>query len=106
MIAGGKLVVVLRLRDRVDARARRRAPEPAADVALDRLAVQALPADALDQQRHRHLPFAEAWNPCRGGEVVGGVLDGVVDVVRRNLDRELDLVVSDLFDRIRHPVSH
>jgi hypothetical protein len=30
----------------------------------------------------------------------------VVDIVRRHLDRELDLVVSDLFDRIRHPVSH
>ena len=38
VIARRQLVVVLGLRDRVDARARRGAPEPAADVALDRLA--------------------------------------------------------------------
>ena len=34
----------------------------------------------------------------RCGEVVRGVLDGVVDVVRRDVDRQPDLVVRELFD--------
>ena len=40
------------------------------------------------------------------GEVVGRVLDGVLHVVRRHLDRELDLVLSEGLDRVRHQLSH
>src|SRR5204862_4544453 len=76
--------------------------EPAADVALHRLGVQALLADPLDQERHRHLALAEAGDPDAGGEIVGGMLDRVVDVVRRHLDGELDLVVADLLHDICH----
>ena len=99
-LARRQLVVVLRLGDRVDAGTGGGVPEPAADVALDRLGVETLLPDALDQDRPRHLALAEARDARRRGEVVGCVLDGVVHVVRRHLDRELDLVVCELFDRL------
>ena len=101
-----QLVVVLRLRDRVDARPGDGAPEPPADVALDRLRVEPLLADALEQDRPRDLALPEARNADRRREVVGRVLDGVLHVVRRHLDRELDLVLSEGLDCVRHQLSH
>src|SRR5262249_36600338 len=73
LLARRQLVLLLRRRDRVDARAGRGVPEPAADVALDRLAVEAVLADALEQDRHGHLALAEARDPDRRSEVAGGV---------------------------------
>ena len=102
LVGGRQLELVLRHRNRVDARAGGGVPEPAADVAVDRLLVDALAADALHEERHRHLPLAEARDPDRAGEVGGGVLDGVVDVVRRDVDGQLDLVVRELLDLGRH----
>ena len=55
LVAGRELVVVLRLRDRADARAGGGVPEPAADVAVDRLGHDPLLAEPLSQDRHRHL---------------------------------------------------
>jgi hypothetical protein len=34
------------------------------------------------------------------------VLDGVMDVVGRDVDRQLDLVVRELFNLGRHPSGH
>ena len=58
--------------------------------------------DALQEHLARHLPLAEARHLDALGEILGCVLDGVVDVVRRHLDRELDLVLRELFDRLGH----
>ena len=97
-----QLVLVLAAARPGSTRARvRRVPEPAADVALDRLLVDALLADALHEQRHRHLALAEAGDADALGEVVRRVLDGVMHVVRRDIDREPDLVVGELL----RPVS-
>ena len=57
-LARGQLVVELRLRDGVDAGARGGVPEPAADVALDRLGEETLLPDAL------HRGSAAAPCPC------------------------------------------
>ena len=59
-VRGGQLEVVLGLLDWADARLRGGVPEPAADVALDRLRHQPLAADALDEHLARHLALAEA----------------------------------------------
>ena len=74
-------------------------PEPAADVALDRLGVEALACRrAAARIGIGTLPLRKPGMRDGRGEVVGGVLDGVVHVVRRHLDRQLDLVVRELFD--------
>ena len=104
VVGGGQLEVVLRLRDRPDAAARGRVPEPAADVALDRLGHQPLAADALQQHLPRHLPLAEARHLDALREIVGSVLDGVVDVVRRHLDRQPDAILRQLLDLGLHAV--
>ena len=104
VVGGGKLEVVLRLLDRPHAIARRGVPEPAADVALDRLGHQPLSADPLQQHLARHLPFAEARNLHARREIVGRVLDGVMHVVRRNLDRQPDAVLRQLLDLRLHAV--
>jgi hypothetical protein len=52
----------------------------------------------------RNLPSAEARNLDALREIVGGVLDGVVDVVRRNLDRQADAVLRQLLDLGLHAV--
>jgi hypothetical protein len=59
LVGSGQLVVVGGLLDRADAGARGGVPEPAADVALDGLAVDALAAELGHQHRHRHLALAE-----------------------------------------------
>ena len=73
-------------------------------MALDRLGHQPLAADALQQHLARHLPLAEARHLDALREVVGGVLDGVVHVVRRNLDRQPDAVLRQLLDLGLHAV--
>ncbi len=100
----GKLEVVLRLLDGTEPRACRRVPEPAADVGLDGLRHQPLLADALEQHLARHLPLAEARDLDARGEVVGGVLDGVMNVVGRHLDRQANAVLRELFDGGVHMV--
>ena len=104
VVGGGQLEVVLRLRDRAHARARRGVPEPAADVALDRLGHQPLAADALHEHLARHLALAEARDLDALREVVGRVLDGVVHVVRRHLHRQPDAVLRQLLDLGLHAV--
>src|SRR6185437_17114366 len=71
VLRGRKLEVVLRLLDGTNARLRGRVPEPAADVAVDRLRHEALAADALHEQAARHLALSEAWD-LRGLREVGG----------------------------------
>ena len=100
-VLGRQLVVELRLRDRPDPRSGGRVPEPAADVAVDRLGVDALLAEPLQQHRDRHLARPEAGNLDRRREVGGGVLDRVVDVVRRHVHRQADGVAR----RAPRPVS-
>ena len=73
------------------------------DVALDRLRVEALLADAADTSTGiGTLPLRKPGNLDARGEVGGRVLDGVVDVRARNVDREPDLVVRQLLDLRRH----
>ena len=72
-------------------------------MALDRLLIEALLADALEQDRHRHLAFAEAGDLGARGEVVRGVLDGVMHVGARDLHRQADLVVRQFLDLGLHP---
>ena len=94
LVAGGELVVVLRLRDGADARAGGGVPEPAADVAVDRLGHDPLLAEPLGQDRYRHLALPEAGDLDRLRQVGGGMLDRVVDVVRRDVDLEADRVAA------------
>ncbi len=102
LILGRQLVVELGLRDRPDPSAGGRVPEPAGDVAVDGLGVDALHAEALLQDRDRHLAGPEAGNLDRRREIGGGVLDRVVDVVRRHVHREADCVAAELLDLGRH----
>ena len=102
LVIGRELVVVLRLRDGPDARARGRVPEPAADVAVDRLGHDPLLAEPLGEDRHRHLALPEAGDLHRLRQVGGGVLDRVVDVVRRHVDLQADRVAAELLDLRRH----
>ena len=75
-------------------------PEPAADVALDRLAVDPLAAEARDEHLHRHLALAEAGDLDGLGEIGGGVVDRVLDVVPRDVDRQADAVALELLDQV------
>ena len=59
-------------------------------MALDRLGHEALLADALQQHLARHLALAEAGDLDALREIGGGVLDGVVHVMRRHLHRQPD----------------
>src|SRR3954469_12089128 len=77
-------------------------PEPAADVALDRLRVQTVLADALLEHRQGHLALTEARNLDGIGEVRRGVLDGVLHVGARDLDCQANLAVTELFDLRLH----
>ncbi len=65
VVGGRKVVVVARLLHRLDARARGGAPEPVADVGLDRLGIDAVAADALHEDRHRHLALTETRDAHR-----------------------------------------
>ncbi len=61
-------------------------------------------ADALQQNLARHLALAEARHLDALREVVGRVLDGVVHVVRRNLDCQPDAILRQLLDLGLHAV--
>ena len=98
----GKLIVVLRLRDRLDARRHGGVPEPAADVARYRLAHQPLLADAGDEHLHRHLALAKAGDLDARREVGGRVLDGVLEVVPGHGDGQANPVLGQLLDRRLH----
>ena len=98
----GQLVVQLGLLDRADALPGCRVPEPAGDVALDRLAEETLLADVRPEHGHRNLALAEARNLDAGRQVRGRMLDGVMDVLTRDIHREPDFVVRELFDLRRH----
>ncbi len=74
------------------------APEPAADVGLDRLDPEAILADVSEQHRAWDLPLPEARDLDRAGEVGGGMLDRMLELGRGNLDGEADSVVRELFD--------
>src|SRR5687767_8265795 len=71
-------------------------------MALDRLGKDALFADPGDQHRQRHLSLPEARNLDAFGEVGGGVLVGVLDVVRRHGDLQADPAVLQLLDVSLH----
>ena len=98
----GQVVLVVRLRDGVNARRRRGRAEPAADVARDRLVHQPFLADARDEHLHRHLAFAKAGDLDCPGQVGRGVVDSVLEVMARHLHREADLVFGEPFDRRVH----
>ncbi len=72
-------------------------------MAVDGLRHEALAADALHEDAPRHLAFSEAGDLRALREVGGGVLDGVVDVVRRHLHGDPDPVLGQLFDLCLHP---
>ena len=101
-VARRQLVVELGLRRRPRARPLRRGPEPAADVRLDRLGVDALLADLRDEHRCRHLAGPEAGDLDALCEIVGRVCDRVVDVVGRNLDRQACTVSVQLLELRLH----
>jgi hypothetical protein len=73
-------------------------------VALDGLGHQPLATDALHENLPRHSPLAKARNLDALREIVGRMLDGVVHVVRRNLDRQPDAVLRQLLDLRLHAV--
>ena len=98
LVVGRQLVVVLRLRDRPDARAGGRVPEPAADVAVDGLREDPLLAEPLHEDRDRHLAGAEAGDLDGAREVGRGVLHRVVHVVRGDVDRQPDAIPLELLD--------
>ena len=103
-LARRQLVLVLGQRDGIHPRARGGVPEPTADVALDRLRHQPFATDALQEHLARHLPLAEARHLDALREILGCVLDGVVDVVRRNLDLQPHTVLRQLLDLGLHAV--
>ena len=65
---------------------------------VDRLRHQAVLADALEQHLSRNLAFAEARDLDARREIRRGVLDRVVHVMRRHLNRQPDTVLGKLFD--------
>ena len=69
-----------------------------ADVRLDRLGVDALLPDPRDEHRRRHLARPEAGDLDPVGEVVRRVLDRVVDVAGGNLDRQPDAIAVELLE--------
>src|SRR5262249_21170653 len=96
--------LVLRIGDRAYAIPRGRAPEPAADVAVDRLGVDALLAEAGDEDGRRDLPLPEARDLHAVGEIRDGVLDRVLDLIGRDVHGQADAVLSELLDGRRHRV--
>jgi len=72
-------------------------------VTLHRLGRDPIATDLLHEHLMRDLALAEAGDLDALGEVGRGVLDGVVDVRFRDIDREPDLVVRQLLDLGAHP---
>ena len=105
-LGAGQVVVVFRRRHRPDARGRSRVHEPAADVALDGLAEDALPADARLEHPQRDFPLAEARHLHAARQVGGGVLDRVAEIRLRHVHPQSDPVVRKLLDLRRHRPVH
>ena len=91
-----ELELVLGLGDRAHAAARRGAPEPAADVAVDRLGVDPVLPEPRDEDLRRDLPLAEAGDLDALREVGHRVLDRVLDLRGGDLDRQADAVLAEL----------
>ena len=70
---------------------------------LHRLRPEPVLADVREQHLARHLALAEARDADGAGEVRRRVLDGVLELVRRDVDREADAVPAELLD-LRHSV--
>jgi hypothetical protein len=67
-------------------------------VTLDRLGHEALLADPLHEQLAGHLALPEARDLCRLRQIGGRVLDRVVHVVRRHLNRQSNVIFRQFFD--------
>ena len=67
-------------------------------MAVDGLGVDPVLAEPGDEHRLRDLPLPEARELDALGEVGDGVLDGVLDLSGRDLDRQADAVLAELFD--------
>ena len=98
----GQLVVELGLLDGTDPLSRGGVPEPGGNVTLDRLAEQSLLPDPGNQHGCRDLPLTKARDLDVRGQVGGRVLDGVVHIRTRHVNREPDLVVRQLLHQRRH----
>ena len=98
----GQLVVVLGRGRGPDPRPGDGGAVPAADVALDRLRVDAILADARDEHGHRHLALAEAGDLQGRGQIGRRVLDRVTHVRARHVDAEAHLVGPELLDTRLH----
>ena len=98
----GQLELVLRVRDRAHAVAVRRAPEPAADVTVDRLGVDALLAESRHEHRLRDLSLPEAGDLHALGEVRHRVIDGVLHLIRRDVDRQPHAILAETLHCRRH----
>src|SRR5207253_1175852 len=53
----------------------------------------------------RNLSLAEPGDLDRRREIVGGVLDRMMELVSRDVDRQADAVVGELLDLRRHRVT-
>jgi hypothetical protein len=71
-------------------------------VALDGLPQQAVVAEPRTQDLRRHLSLSKARDLDGVGEICGGVLDRVVHILARHIDREPNLVLGELFDLDGH----
>jgi hypothetical protein len=87
------LEVDLRLVESLDGRGAAGTAPPAVDVRAQCLIGDCLLAQALADHRDGRLALAKAGNAHVLGEIAERVLECVVDVVRVDLDAELDLVV-------------
>jgi hypothetical protein len=75
-------------------------------VALDGLREDPLAADPRFEDLRRDLSLAEAGHLDRAREIGGRVLDRVLKVGPRNLDRQPDPVIRKLLDLRRHRPAH
>ena len=69
-----------------------------ADVRLDRLRVEALLPDPREQHLRGTLPGAEAGHLDPVGEIVRRVLDRVLDLAGGHLDRQADAIAVELLE--------
>ena len=63
---------------------------------FDGLDPEPIAADVREEHLARHLALAEAGDLDDLGEIVRGVLDRVLELVRRDVDREADAVAAEL----------
>jgi hypothetical protein len=106
-----RVVVDLRPRDGLEPLLVEGAAVPALEVRPQRLLDHGVAAEPLPQHVRRHLALAEAGDLRPGREVAERVLEGVVDVVDRNLDTDPDVAVGEALDgglhrRTAYPSGH